>query len=64
MAGRPWYIKAVDVAHRVTVLGIIGFSGYLGFVTVQTLRFNAKRREIQRAEALAAQEANEASEHQ
>lgn len=25
--GRPWYIQATDVAHRVFVIGIIGFSG-------------------------------------
>ncbi|CAN6642972.1 cytochrome c oxidase assembly protein Cox14p [Trichomonascus vanleenenianus] len=29
MYRRPWYVKVADAAHRLTVLGIIGFSVYL-----------------------------------
>lgn len=40
MAGRPWYAQGADLIHRVTVLGILGYSGYLTFVIAGTLKHN------------------------
>ncbi|VVT44911.1 uncharacterized protein SAPINGB_P000575 [Magnusiomyces paraingens] len=38
--GRPWYVQATDVIHRLTVIGIIGFSGWLTIGLGRTLWAN------------------------
>lgn len=40
MYRRPWYTKVADAAHRLTVLGIIGFSVYLAGGIGMTLYAN------------------------
>lgn len=41
---RPWYIQAMDASHRLTVLGILGFSGYLTFIAFKGIEANAMRK--------------------
>lgn len=48
MAGRPWYAQAADLAHRLTVLGILGFSGYLCYNIGTAVQHNFQRRERER----------------
>ncbi|CDO51367.1 similar to Saccharomyces cerevisiae YML129C COX14 Mitochondrial membrane protein [Geotrichum candidum] len=45
MAGRPWYVQATDVAHRLFVLSIIGGSIYItgGLATTLYMNTSAKR---------------------
>uniref|UniRef100_A0A060T944 ARAD1D15840p n=1 Tax=Blastobotrys adeninivorans TaxID=409370 RepID=A0A060T944_BLAAD len=40
MYRKPWYVQAADAAHRLTVLGIIGFSLYLAGGLGMTLYAN------------------------
>lgn len=47
MSGRPWYVKAADVTHRTTVLGIIGFSGYLGYGIYRQIMQNYHKKQAE-----------------
>lgn len=50
MYRRPWYTKLADAAHRLTVLGIIGFSVYLAGgigMTLYANRDTARRARIE-----------------
>lgn len=48
MYRRPWYVQAADAAHRLTVLGIIGFSVYLAGGIGMTLWANRSSAREQR----------------
>lgn len=48
MAGRPWYAQAADMAHRLTVLGILGFSGYLCVNIGSAIRHNHQTKQRER----------------
>ncbi|KAK9383123.1 uncharacterized protein V2V93DRAFT_364309 [Kockiozyma suomiensis] len=41
---RPWYVTAVDVAHRCTVLALVGGSLYYTVFTFRMLYLNHKYR--------------------
>lgn len=53
-APRPWYIKALDASHRIVVLSLIGFSGYLAYGTYQSLKYNYHRKMLRQQEKAAA----------
>lgn len=44
MAGRPWYAQGADLLHRLTVLSILGYSGYLTFAIGSTIRSNYRNK--------------------
>lgn len=54
MSARPWYIKTLDASHRLVVLSIIGFSGYLAYGTFQALKQNYHRKMLRQQERAAA----------
>lgn len=54
MTARPWYIQAADLSHRLFVLGLLGFSGYLGYGVVRSIQFNAQKKALRQAQERAA----------
>lgn len=54
MAGRPWYAQGADLLHRVTVLGVLGYSGYLTYVIGRTLKHNYEAKLLRQQAAAAA----------
>ncbi|GMF09001.1 unnamed protein product [[Candida] boidinii] len=63
----PWYTRATDIAHRLTVLGLVGFTVYMasnvGYTVYVTGKENERR--LQRQKELQDQQAAElASESQ
>lgn len=40
MSGRPWYVQSADLLHRLTVLGILGYSGYLCYGIGRAINHN------------------------
>lgn len=42
MSAYPWYTRATDIAHRVTVLGLVGFTLYMSAGVTWTLYQNGK----------------------
>ena len=45
MNGYPWYTRATDIAHRLTVLGLVGFTVYMSAGVGYTLYQNGKMAE-------------------
>ncbi|GMG35128.1 unnamed protein product [Ambrosiozyma monospora] len=46
MAGYyPWYTRATDIAHRLTVLGLVGFTVYMTVGVGTTLYVTGKENE-------------------
>lgn len=45
MNGYPWYTRATDIAHRLTVLGLVGFTLYMTAGVGYTLYQNGKMAE-------------------
>ncbi|CDK30003.1 unnamed protein product [Kuraishia capsulata CBS 1993] len=47
MAAYPWYTRLTDVAHRLTVVGLVGFTGYMtlnvGWMIYQNGKENERR---------------------
>ena len=54
MAGRPWYAQGADLLHRVTELGVLGYSGYLTYVIGRTLKHNYEAKLLRQQAAAAA----------
>ncbi|ODV84125.1 hypothetical protein CANARDRAFT_29297 [[Candida] arabinofermentans NRRL YB-2248] len=48
----PWYTKATDIAHRLTVLGLVSFTAYMtinvGYTLYVTGKENEKRLALQK----------------
>ncbi|QPG74782.1 hypothetical protein FOA43_002116 [Brettanomyces nanus] len=44
-SGYPWYTRATDIAHRVTVLSLVGFTLYMSGAVVYTLWSTGKENE-------------------
>lgn len=42
MAAYPWYTRATDIAHRLTVVGLVGFTLYMTAGVGYTLYQNGK----------------------
>jgi cytochrome c oxidase assembly factor 14 len=62
MYRRPWYTKLADAAHRLTVLGIIGFSVYLAHgigMTLYANRDTARRARIEQEQQVRKNPGNE-----
>lgn len=41
---RPWYVKAADATHRLVVLGIIAYSGWLVYGIGASIKYNYDHR--------------------
>lgn len=42
MSAYPWYTRATDIAHRLTVVGLVGFTVYMSAGIGYTLYQNGK----------------------
>lgn len=42
MSAYPWYTRATDIAHRLTVVGLVGFTLYMTAGVGYTLYQNGK----------------------
>jgi cytochrome c oxidase assembly factor 14 len=42
MSAYPWYTRATDIAHRLTVVGLVGFTVYMTAGITYTLYENGK----------------------
>ena len=56
MSGYPWYTRVTDIAHRLTVVGLVGFTVYMTAGVSYQLYQNSKVAEERLALQKAAQE--------
>ncbi|CAH2450482.1 Cytochrome c oxidase assembly protein [Komagataella phaffii CBS 7435] len=58
----PWYTRATDIAHRLTIVGLVGFTFYMagnvGWTIYQTGKQNERRLAIQKEMEAAKAQAN------